>query len=212
MGLLLPNERHRRRHGQAHLSAAGLAPPLRLATEADAAVLALLADAASHGLALHVWRELAGPEGDPWAVGAARQAARARAGDYVVVDEGAGAVACLLAAVPEPPDTALDDLPAPFRPLAALEQQAQGLLYVNILATLPEMRGRGHGTRLMRHAEQMARAGGWQGTSLIVADDNLGAQRLYDALGYRERARMPIVGDGWSDRGGIWRLLVRPLD
>ena len=92
---------------------------LRLATEADGPVLAVLINEASHGLALHSWEQKAGGGGDPWSIGAARQAARARDGHWFVVDEGAGPVAGLLVVPPEvePPGP---DLPAVFRPLVEL--------------------------------------------------------------------------------------------
>ena len=60
VGLLEPHGRHRRRHGQADLTSArrrwsASTPPLRPASEADAPVLAVLMNEASHGLSLHGW-------------------------------------------------------------------------------------------------------------------------------------------------------------
>ena len=53
-----------------------LTPPFRPATPDDAQALAELVDFASEGLALYVWTKIAGPGGDPWAVGRERAAAR----------------------------------------------------------------------------------------------------------------------------------------
>lgn len=188
----------------------GLDPPLRLATEADGPVLAALIDHASHGLALHAWRGMTEDGGDPWAAGAERQRARARDGLWFVADEGAGPVAGLLAVLPAveaPPP----DLPPVFRPLVELEALAPDALYVNALAALPEARGRGLGTRLLGLAEDIARARGRPRLSLIVADDNAGARRLYARAGYRPHASRTMVKDGWEAGGAEWLLLVKDL-
>jgi ribosomal protein S18 acetylase RimI-like enzyme len=187
-----------------------LEPPLRPGTDADAAVLAALINEASHGLALHAWTLMAEPGADPWTVGIARQSQRAREGGWVVADEGAGPVAGLLTVPPSvgPPGA---DLPAVFHPLVELEALAPDALYVNVLAALPEARGRGLGTRLMAVAEDLARAGGRRRLSLIVADDNAGARRLYARLGYRPMASRPMNKDGWEGSGEAWLLLVKDL-
>jgi ribosomal protein S18 acetylase RimI-like enzyme len=191
---------------------APLTPPLRLATEADGPVLAALLEAASHGLASHAWRLMAEEDKDPWELGAERQAARARAGDWIVADEGGGPVAALLAVPPDTSGTADPSIPLVFHPLVALEAMEPGALYVNVVAALPVARGRGLGTLLMRHAEAMARATGRDRTSLIVADVNTGARRLYERLGYRRRAALPMVKEGWTGAGTDWILMVRELD
>jgi ribosomal protein S18 acetylase RimI-like enzyme len=102
-------------------------------------------------------------------------------------------------------------LPAIFHPLVELEALAPDALYVNTLATLPEARGRGLGTRLMRVAEDIARADGLPRLSLVVADDHDGARRLYARLGYRPRATRPIIKDDWDGPGTTWLLLVKEL-
>jgi ribosomal protein S18 acetylase RimI-like enzyme len=189
---------------------ARLDPPLRLATEADAPVLAVLNDEAAHGLALHGWRMMAEPGADPWAVGIARASARARDGRWGVVDEGAGPVAGLLtwpASVRAP----AANLPAIFHPFVELETLAPDTLFVNVLAVLPGARWRGFGTRLMQAAEDMARVDRRPGLSLIVADDNDGPRRLYSRLGYRQRASRPMVKEGWGGPGSDWLLLVKDL-
>jgi ribosomal protein S18 acetylase RimI-like enzyme len=185
-----------------------LAPPLRLAGEADAPRLAILINEAAHGLALHAWTRTAGPGGDPWAVGAALQAERAREGLWTVVDEGAGPAAGLQVWPPGGggPSSVRSAVFEPFRELRGL---AVDSLYVNVLATLPEARGRGFGTRLLGVAEEIAGEAGLPGLSLVVSDANLGARRLYARLGYAERASRPMVKDGWDGPGEDWLLLVK---
>jgi ribosomal protein S18 acetylase RimI-like enzyme len=185
-----------------------LAPPLRLAREADAPRLAILINEAAHGLALHAWTRSAEPGGDPWAIGAALQAERAREGLWTVIDKGAGPVAGLQVWPPGggAPSSARSAIFEPFRELRALVPDS---LYVNVLATLPEARGRGFGTRLMGVAEEIAGEAGLPGLSLIVSDANTDARRLYARLGYAERAARPMVKDGWDGPGETWLLLVR---
>jgi ribosomal protein S18 acetylase RimI-like enzyme len=93
--------------------------------------------------------------------------------------------------------------------LEALEPDA---FFIHALATLPQARGRGFGTLLLRVAEEVARARGLLRLSLIVADDNEGARRLYGRLGYRQRAAREMVKAGWDGPGSEWLLLVKDLE
>ena len=195
------------------MSAASIAarpePAVRPATPADAADLARFVDMASEGLARRFWAEIAEPGEDVHAVGT-RRAAR---------DEGAfswrnatiaeldgrvagGMVGYRLADTPEPADEA----PPIARPLLELEAAAPGTWYVNVLATYPALRGRGVATALLRDA---ARRAGGDALSLIVADANGSARRLYEGFGFAERARRPIVRDGWETASREWVLMLR---
>lgn len=189
-----------------------LQPPFRIATPLDAPVLAELVNHAGEGLPFHLWSSMAGPGEDPWEIGRARQARKADEGHVVVIDEGDGAIAALtgypIAAAPAPVPA---DLPALFRPLQELENLAPSTWYVNALATRPAHRGRGLGGRLLALARQIAMSEHLDGLSLIVADSNEGARRLYERSGYRERARLAMVKDGWQTPGREWILLIRPL-
>ncbi len=188
-----------------------LDPPLRIARADDAPVLARLVNYAGDGLPEHLWTGMAEPGEDPWEVGRRRQAAKADEGQIVVIDEGDGPVAGLtgyvIGAGPEP----LDGIPALFRPLQELENLALQSWYVNVLAALPEARGRGHGTRLLDTAEAIARDAGLRRLSIIVADANAGARRLYERQGYVETARRPMVKDGWQGDGAEWVLLLKDI-
>ena len=190
-----------------------LEPPLRHATEKDAAALADLVNFAGEGLPLHVWRGLAKPGEDPWEIGRARQAAKARAGQIVVVDLGEGAVAALTGyAIGAEPAAIDEDTPAMFQPLLELENEALASWYVNVLACYPEHRGQGHGSRLLRLAERIARDAGLRRMSVIVASDNAGARRLYERHGYSETASRPCVKQGWESTTDRWVLLMKTLE
>jgi ribosomal protein S18 acetylase RimI-like enzyme len=141
-------------------------------------------------------------------VGVAQQSRRAQDGRWVVVDEGAGPVAGLMVLRP-----AVDPWPADlspiFRPMLELEALAPDALYVNVVSVLPEARGRGLGTRLLRLAEVIARDEGRPRLSLVVGDANTGARRLYAQTGYRPLASRPMVKHGWDGAGSAWILLVK---
>lgn len=187
-----------------------LKPPLRLAVESDAAELAELVNFAGEGLPLHIWRGLAKEGEDPWAIGRARQASRAREGQIVVADLGQGAVAGLTGYVIGPePEPIGPDFPPLFRPLQELENEALGSWYVNVLACYPDQRGKGHGTRLLGVAEDICRSAGLHRTSIIVASNNTGAKRLYERMGYVKTASRPCVKDHWQTDTENWDLMIK---
>jgi ribosomal protein S18 acetylase RimI-like enzyme len=102
-------------------------------------------------------------------------------------------------------------MPAMFRPLQELENEAPGTWYVNVLAVVPEQRRRGVGTALLRQAETSAAASGHRGISIIVSDANIEARRLYKVCGYSEGAARPMIKEGWQNAGKNWILLTKSL-
>ena len=191
-------------------------PSLRPATPEDAEALAELINFAGEGLPAYIWERMAEPGETVWDVG--RRHARREEDSFsyskaVVLERDGAVAACLigypLPDAPEPIDH--DEMPAMFVPLQELENLAPGTWYVNILAAYPEQRGQGHGTTLLSHAEETAAANGKRGVSIIVADANTGARRLYERSGYRETARRPMVKEDWQSPSETWILLVKPL-
>lgn len=192
-----------------------LQPPLRPARPSDDAHLADLVHFASEGLALHFWTKMAGPGGDPWAVG--RERARRETGAFsyrnatVVERDGAVRAGLIGYPLPDRPAPIPDDIPPLFRPLQELENLAPGTWYVNVLAAYPEERGKGHGTRLLGVADALAAEMPGRGLSIIVSDANTGARRLYERCGYREAGRRPKVKEDWQASGTDWVLLTKML-
>jgi len=185
------------------------APRLRPARREDAPDLARLVDLAGEGLPSYLWAGMAEPGESAFDVGVRRAARDEGAFTWrnAVIAEFAGRIAGALVAYPIGSTPApLDDLPAMFRPLQALENRALGTLYVNVLATYEPYRRRGVASRLLAEAERM---GGRGGLSLIVADRNPTARRLYEGFGFVEVAREPMVKDGWVTGAEAWLLMVR---
>ncbi len=190
-------------------SAAGLR--LRPAERGDAMHLARLVDLAGEGLPSFLWSRMK-PEGmDVWAFGAARAARDEGAFSWrnATIAEIGGQVAGAVVAYDISGDPApTDGLPPMARPLQELENLVPGTRYVNVLATYPVFRRMGVGRSLLE--AEAAKAGRGRALSIIVADRNMPAFRLYEALGYRERARRPVVRDGWYCESREWVLLTRP--
>ena len=193
-----------------------LARSFRYATREDADAMAELVNFAGEGMPLYLWSRMAGPDESPWTVGA-RRAMREEGGfSYrnTVVREDEGRVVAALIGYPlpdEPVPVDYDELPEMFVPLQQLEDLVPGTWYVNVLATFPEHRGKGHGSELLAIAEQLALDTGRKGLSLIVSDANAGARRLYARQGYEEIATRPMVNDDWQNPGENWVLLRKPL-
>jgi ribosomal protein S18 acetylase RimI-like enzyme len=159
---------------------------------------------------------MAEPGEDPWEVG--RHRAQREEGSFsyrnAVVIENAGRVTAALIGyrlpdVPEPIDYA--KMPAMFVGLQELENLAPKTWYVNVVAAYPEERGKGIGTRLLALAEDLARETGAAGMSIIVADANKKARRLYERVGYREAATRKTVKENWQTPTENWVLLLKPF-
>jgi ribosomal protein S18 acetylase RimI-like enzyme len=191
-----------------------LAHPYRHATLADVDALTDLVDFAGDGLPAYLWAKMAAPGETARDVGRRRAAREEGAFSYrhaVVADEGEGAIAALvgygLASEPEPIGP---DMPSMFVPMQELENLACATWYVNVLAVYPDHRNRGHGIRLLAIADAIAREAGSRGLSIIVADANLGARRLYERFGFREIGTRAMIKEQWQGRGERWVLMVRP--
>jgi ribosomal protein S18 acetylase RimI-like enzyme len=192
-----------------------LASPFRKATSADVTAMADLVHFASQGLAYYLWTKIAPPGGDPWAIGRERAGRQAGSFSYrnTIVAESEGRVAAGLIGYPiaDTPEPMPADLPPIVVPLQELEDMVPGTWYVNVLAAYPEHRGKGYGTALLGLAERLARQTRRRGMSIIVADTNTGARRLYERCGYREVSRRRMVKEGWQHPGTDFVLLTKRL-
>jgi ribosomal protein S18 acetylase RimI-like enzyme len=192
-----------------------MAHSMRPATLQDADALAELVNIAGEGLPLYLWTKMAGDEQDPWSLGRARAQRNEGSFSYrnATVLEQDGTVAACLIGYPlsdEPGTIDEANMPAMFVPLQQLENLVPATWYVNVLASYPQWRNKGLGAALLHHAEKLADvAGVKKGMSVIVADDNVGARRLYERVGYRQIAERPMVKERWESSGSAWILLVK---
>ena len=189
---------------------------LRPAIRKDARALAELINFAGYGLPLYLWTELAEPGEDAWELGRSR-ALREEGGfsyrNSVIAELGGEVAGCLIgyALAKEPTRTDLSSVPPLFVPLEELEELAPNTWYINVVAAYPEFRGQGVGSRLLERAEQAARETDRPALSLIVADTNVGARRLYASKGYRQIATRPLVKERWQTDAREWVLMRKPV-
>lgn len=189
---------------------------IRAAEIGDARRLAELMDFAGEGIPMYLWRESAGPEGDPLEFGARTVSGTDGGFSYVnahVAEIGDEVVGMLLGyRLPDPHDVEpLSEAPVVVRPLLELEALAPGSWYVNAVAADPAWRGRGVGSALMQRAEDVAAGSGAEVLSLIVAEENRGARRLYERLGYADVARRPLLPWPGCRHSGHWVLMTKPV-
>jgi len=79
-------------------------------------------------------------------------------------------------------------LNAPF-----VHLRTPGVCHITSLCVDRAYRSQGIGKSLMIEAEACARKAGYRLMSLNVAEDNVGAAKLYESLGYREVKRQYVL-------------------
>lgn len=189
-----------------------LNPPLRLFKPEDANTVARLNDMASGGLLFSTWTKAPGNNGDPWEQGRLQQIHQMNSGwTLIILDQGNGVEAVLMGQPHPAEPVPMEGIDPVWVPLVDLENLVPGAWCLNVIATLPECRGRGHGATLMDQAEAIAREGGHGVLALVVADANTDAIRLYHCNGFSEIARRPMVKREWAGPGQDWVLMVKPL-
>jgi ribosomal protein S18 acetylase RimI-like enzyme len=187
---------------------------LRPARKDDAENLARLIDIAGEGFGMYLWSQAAKPGESALEIGK-RRAQREDGGfsyRHATIAEVDEKVAGLLLGYRLAEPYVLGDLsalPDMVRPLVELEAEAPGTWYVNALAVFPEYRGQGVGARLLAEAELRAIEVGAPGLSLIVADQNVRAKRLYLRTGYRATGRRPLVPFPGYAHSGDWVLMTK---
>jgi ribosomal protein S18 acetylase RimI-like enzyme len=177
-------------------------PAYRPANAGDSRFIAEMIDVSSDGVALIDWTHAAQAAGDRTALDIGVERYASEEGDYSYRNCWLAAVsgrrAGVLLSFPMPARDAADAVSPPpfdgsdvFAPYKYLE--APETWYICGVALRPEYRGRGIGTQLMRIAGQQARKHGYNRLSLVVFEENTGALRLYQRLGYQIIDRAPIV-------------------
>jgi ribosomal protein S18 acetylase RimI-like enzyme len=189
---------------------------IRPAGKGDAAPLAKLINLAGEGIPLWLWRRNAASDEEAFAIGAQRAARDSGGFSYTNahVAEVDGQVAAMLLGyrLPDPYDAGdLDEVPDVVRPLLELESRAPGSWYLNAIATFANCRGRGVGSRLMSLALERARESGATTISLIVAQKNQGACRLYQREGYTHLESCPVIPFPGCSFSGDWLLMAREV-
>lgn len=189
---------------------------IKKAAKADARDLACLVNLAGEGMPEYLWANLAGEGESPLDVGEKRAARDAGNFSYnnarVCVQDDALQGMILAYRLPDPCEIAdIADYPGPVRPLLALEARVPGTWYINAIATCEAYRGQGVAKKLMADTEAQAQAFACEKMSLIVAEENVTAKKLYEYLGFTIAYSLPVVTYPGCPRGGCWLLMIKPV-
>jgi ribosomal protein S18 acetylase RimI-like enzyme len=193
-----------------------MTPIIRDARRADASALAVLVDIAGEGLPAALWQSWKAPEQTILEYGRERALREEGAFSYrhtLIAECEDEPAACLVGYPLDDPYelSDLEDLPEIVRPMVALEAQAPGSWYVNVLATFPEFRGRGFGAKLLEAADAKGRAANAPAMSVIVGSWNVEAAALYARSGYAARAvERAVLPPGYRHEGD-WILMIKSL-
>jgi ribosomal protein S18 acetylase RimI-like enzyme len=165
----------------------------RAAIKADCRAIASLQSIASDGVEDYVWAKQALPGEATLDVGQRRYERTDSSFSYlnVIVSENDEEIAGMMCAFPIHIDPNYVEKDPVLSPYSKLEEDNS--YYICGVALFPTYRGQGIGKKFMRIAEEHAQEKDFKKLSLIVFEQNAGAKRLYDNLGYREVAREPIV-------------------
>jgi ribosomal protein S18 acetylase RimI-like enzyme len=195
----------------------GLQSPLRRAARKDARALAELTEFAGVGIPGYLWSLQAKEGQPPIEVGIERVLREDANFSYrnAVVAEMNHRVAAMMLVYrlpEEQDDTDLDVSPDLLRPLVELELRVPGSFYINALATYPEYRGLGLGTKLLEAANTLASEAGCEILSLEVFDQNEAAVRLYERQGFQAVARLAVIPHPSYPYDGDVVLMTRKVD
>ena len=185
----------------------------RAAKKSDVRTIAQLYSISTDGVADYIWTKLADPGEDIVDVGERRYARKNTAFSYQncvvaeVDDSIIGMLVTFAIKAPDSPEVETDPVLAPY---AKLEEYDSW--YICGVALFESFRGKGLGSRFMSIAERQARDRQFKKLSLIVFEENTGAKRLYDTLGYREVMREAIYPHPLIRCTGDAILMVKNLE
>lgn len=185
----------------------------RPAMLSDCRKIAELYSLSSDGVADYIWAKKAETGEDIVDVGKRRYEQEDSAFSYknVVVVTNKNEVIGMLVTFPMTVEKAVDhqEEDPVLVPYSKLEED--GSYYICGVALFPEYRGYGIGSKLMEIAEEQAKEKGYNKLSLIVFEQNTGARKLYEKVGYREVAREPVVPHDLIHYDGYAILMVKSI-
>ncbi len=188
---------------------------IRKASKEDCRAIAELAMMAGEGIPAYFWAESLQDGQDIYTIGARNAASEEDNFSYrnahlaIENNEVAGMLLAYGLSNDDNPED-LNEYPEFIRPLIELEQCVPGSYYINMLATYPHFRNRGIGVALMGEAERLALETGCEILSVEVFEQNVGALRLYQRLGYQVVEERNVVPHDCHPYTGKIVLLTKP--
>ena len=189
----------------------------RNATEDDCTELALIRDVAGRRMPSYLWSQETGQGQSYFEYG--REIIRTDANNsayfknWLVAESQSKFVGAFFGfSVDDPyPDIDIDAVPECFRPCIELERVASGCWLLQVIAILPQYRGKGLARQLLDKAESVARDSGTNRIALQVEEVNEIAFNTYMRNGYIELDRRPYIPFPGSDDTGDYVLMWKEL-
>ncbi len=184
----------------------------RPAIKQDCREIARLYSISSDGVADYIWTKLAEPGEDIIDVGIRRYGREDSFFSYknCTIAEINGEIAGMLVAFPMHVDPDAEPETDPVLvPFSKLEEDKS--YYICDIGLFEQYRGNGIGSRFMELAEIKSGELGLNKLSLIVFEQNKGAKRLYERLGYTETAREKVIPHPLIHFEGDAILMVKKL-
>ena len=190
----------------------------RTATEDDCTELALMIDVAGRRLPSYLWSQEVGQGQSYFEYGREKIRTDANYNGYfknwlVAESESKFVGAFFGFSVEDPyPKIDLDAVPVWWRPCKELERVASGCWLLQVIAILPQYRGKGLARQLLDKAESVAKDSGTNRIALQVEEVNEVAFKTYRSNGYIEVDRRPYVPFPGSDDTGEYVLMWKELN
>jgi ribosomal protein S18 acetylase RimI-like enzyme len=189
---------------------------IRKATKDDCRAIAELGLIAGEGIPAYFWEQSKSADEDILDVGARSASSDNenfswRNAHLAVIDNHVAGMLLAYRLTDADNAVSLDEYPKFIRPLIELEQCVPGSFYINMLATYPEFRNQSVGTNLMGIVDRLAKEAASDLTSIEVFDENTGALRLYQRLGYTIMEKRPVIPHPCHPYRGEIVLLTRPV-
>ncbi|MFC1601961.1 GNAT family N-acetyltransferase [Pseudomonadota bacterium] len=171
---------------------------IRKASLSDCRAIAELALIASEGMTAYFWEQSRKADQEIIEVGVLNAASECDNFSYrnaylaLIDNEIAGMLLAYRLPNPENAED-LKKFPEFLHPLIELEQCVPNSFYLNMLATYPQHRNKGIGKKLMSTINQLAVAASCTTISIEVFEQNEGALRLYQRLGYHIVEQRDVV-------------------
>jgi len=193
----------------------------RMGKPEDARACAQLFIMASHGIAEAVYRDLIPGQTTDQIIGERRIRPDGRSSSYTnwrIAEDGFGNVAGGINALPldhmgrsSPEELLTEERTRVLAPLLALDAEAAGTYFINVIAVFPEYRRAGIARRLISLAFDDARKAGIATVSLTTFEEDRRLIEYYRGLGFAVAAFRPIVPHECLACGGNLILMTSPV-
>jgi ribosomal protein S18 acetylase RimI-like enzyme len=187
---------------------------IRKASKQDCLPIAELALMAGEGIPAYFWEQSRKPGQNLTDVGAHNAASESENFSYrnvhlALINEDIAGMLLAYKLPDSDTEENLEDYPEFIRPLIELEQCVPNSFYINMIATYPQYRNKGVGKALMNIIDSLATEAGCKLISIEVFEQNEGALRLYQRLGYKIIEKRKIIPHSSHPYSGNILLLTR---